>query len=152
MANIDDIIPNELFEITKENNLLENMKLIVMTLGSTVSASTKKYYRRIIDRVSHLTTPEDIEYELYITVSILNFFINLREIQPAFFMDIDIINLNSIFFKYIEKILKINSHDNDTYKKRKEELLVLIFRKFKDEFYYRKNERLHPKAPDLPFY
>ncbi len=177
---LKNIIPLELYELDKEKNLIANLELISYTYHSNLTPQTVKYYRRVIDRASALSRDPNLGYELFVIYLILSFLVNIKNDNSGFFLDKEIIHITGIFFNYIEKILRIKTLNNDTYNKetkstrtkndpsalkqtkkkdntdmeclgRKKEIVLLILNNFREEFYFRKSDRLIPLQSELPF-
>ncbi len=147
-----EYIINELETLSIENELIENLKIITYYFDSSKPDDAKKYFKNIIERVWQLSKSMDSNYALYIIYIILIYLKELKDGYPQIFMNKDFFNLITIYFSYVEIILKkITRKSPKVSKERKREIIELLKINFSEEYYYRKKSRLIPKQGDLPF-
>ena len=149
--DIVDFIFDELDTLSVENKLTENLRLIAYSCESSKPEDIKKYFRAVLDRVWQLSKSKDNNYSLYISSLVLSFLKELKLNYPNIFNEKDFFKNISLFFSYIEIILKKSEQMNETTKQRKKEIISILRKYFSEEYYYRKNRRLVPKQYNLPF-
>lgn len=147
-----EYIINELETFSVENELIENLKIITYYFDSSKPDDAKKYFKNIIDRIWQLSNSMAGNYALYIVYIILIYLKELKEEYPQVLINKNFFNLLTIYFSYVEIILKkINIKSPKVTKERKKEIIEVLKNNFSKEYYYRKKSRLIPKQGDLPF-
>ncbi len=149
--NSVEFIFDELDNLSVENKLTENLKLIAYLRDSSKPEDIQKHFRVILDRMWQLSDSKDNNYTLYISNLVLIFFKEFKKDFPQIFLDLDFLKNVSLFFSYVEKILKKETSSGTINSDRKKEIVEILKSSFSEEYYYRKNERLNPKQLNLPF-
>ncbi|OHD11675.1 MAG: hypothetical protein A2086_15965 [Spirochaetes bacterium GWD1_27_9] len=146
-TKVEDIFL-EIESVGKENNLLENIKMIYFSCHSSRLDDFRIYLKNVIERISHLQK-EDFHYSLYIFYYVILFLKIIKDDNPNIFFDDDVFKLTTLFFYYGEKILKQKKCLKTENIETKKEINKIILETFRLEFYFRKNKRLIPKQYDL---
>jgi len=146
-----EFIFDELENLSVESKLTENLKTIAYLRDSSKPEDIQKYFRAILDRMWQLSDSKDNNYALYISNLFLFFFKELKRDFPQIFLDLDFLKNVSLFFSYVEKILKKETSNEAINSERKKEIIEILKSSFSEEYYYRKSNRLNPKQLNLPF-
>lgn len=147
-----EYIINELETLSLETELIENLKIIAYYFDSSRPDDAKKYFKNIIERIWQLSNSIDNNYSLYIVHLVLIYLKELKDSYPQIMVNRDFFKTFTIFFSYVEVILKkVKEKSKEVTKERKKEIIDILKKNFSEEYYYRKKSRLTPKQDDLPF-
>jgi hypothetical protein len=147
---VSDIF-QELENLSLEQNLIENLKLIAYTCDSSRSEDFSKYFKSIMERLYKLSKSKDLHYSIYILLNITLFLKEAKSYSEELFKNEETLKLMSNFFDLSEKIIKKSKTLYEENMEKQKEILSIIENNFFDEYHYRNKDRLLPKQLNLPF-
>jgi hypothetical protein len=141
----------ELNTLSLEKNLVENLKIISLLYDSSRIDDTKKYLRRVSERILQLSKSRDVGYALYVSLLVLNFFKEAKKYNKEIFNNEGIFIEMTVFFDYLDKILKKTKTKNDDNLEKRNETIEISGTFFADEYGYKKSNKIVNKQLNLPF-